>query len=59
MRLDEPYRETDHINPHYGHIVQPLGEGAWCCVNCGEFHDWMMDNGFTSITWDDTGFDVS
>ncbi len=46
MTLDAPYQETDRISPHFGHLIQPLDEGRWCCLTCGgdeallDFQDW-------------------
>lgn len=34
MRLDDPYECTDRINPHFAHLIQPLEEGAWHCIDC-------------------------
>ena len=34
--IDAPYQETDRISPHFGHMIQPLDEGAWVCLTCGE-----------------------
>ena len=31
---DAPYEETDRISPHYAHMIQPLNEGAWRCIDC-------------------------
>lgn len=31
---DAPYQETDRINPHFGHMIQPLGDGDWTCLTC-------------------------
>lgn len=34
MRLDDPYECTDRINPHFTHMIQPLDEGEWHCIDC-------------------------
>jgi hypothetical protein len=32
--MDKSFQETDRISPHYGHLIQPLGDGAWHCLRC-------------------------
>lgn len=34
MTYDAPYQETDRISPHFSHMIQPLDEGAWQCLDC-------------------------
>ena len=33
-RYDAPYQETDAMNPHYAHLIQPWDDGAWHCLDC-------------------------
>ena len=59
MKLDHPYVEADPIHPHYAHMLQPLDEGLWLCIDCGEFQSWMMDHGFTTLNLSNDGLEVS
>lgn len=34
MTYDAPYQCDEHISPHFGHMIQPLDEGAWTCITC-------------------------